>query len=123
VFTINAKHHRTRRVAIEGDRVSVGGRGTDYVAKAVAEADRAGRFLADAVAAAGHAGLSGRVRVRPVLAIVGARLLGSGRPGGVIVATPARLPLLLREMPEQLTDPEVEALYEVVRRSTTWTRR
>lgn len=61
-------------------------------------------------------------RRAPVLAIVGARLLGRGLPGGVLVATDATLALLLREQPAQLAQAELELLHQHARKSTTWTR-
>ena len=123
VLTINTKHHRTRRVVIDGDRVLVGRQETPYVAKAVAEAERATRLLRAALAKAREqSGLAERLLVRPVLAIVGARLLGTGRPGGVLVATPARLAMYLRALPAQLSPGDVDALFEISRRSTTWAR-
>ncbi len=122
IFTVNAKHHRTRRVNIEADQVAVGRRDTAYVTKAVAEAERAQRLLADALLGQGQGELAARVVVRPVLAIVGARLLGRGLPGGVLVAQAGVLPMLLRELPAQLDAGEVAALFEVARRSTTWSR-
>lgn len=138
VFTINTKHHRTKRVEIDDHQVLVGGRPTRYVEKAVFEAARAGQLLRAGcvrlalseptstgvpervVAELVEAELFGELAVRPVLVVVGARLLGRGRPGGVVVTTPARLALLLRELPTQLTAAQVRVLYEVARRSTTW---
>lgn len=43
--------------------------------------------------------MASQLVVRPMLAIVGARLLGRGRPGGVIVATPVTLAVYLRSLP------------------------
>lgn len=124
LFTVNTKHHRTRRVVIEDDRVLVDRRETAYVAKAVIEAAGAARRLREALTEqAEGTGIADRLVVRPVLAIVGARLLGTGRPGGVIVATPAQLPMYLRSLPVHYLRPaDVDALFEISRRSTTWAR-
>lgn len=121
LFTINTKHHRAGRVEISGDTVRVNRRETDYVGKAQAEARRATRLLRTALGRAGHPELAGRTTVRPVLAIVGARLLGRGLPGGVLVATPATLTVYLREQPELFTRADLDLIYQHARRSTTWT--
>lgn len=120
VFTVNTKHHRTRRVVVEADTVSVDRRPTEYVARAQREAESAERLLRAALAEDGSKTIAGHPLVRPVLAIVGARLLGKGRAGGVIVATPATLGMLLRALPTRLDRTQVQTLFEVARRSTTW---
>lgn len=121
VFSINTKHHRTGRVEIGGEMVLVNRRPTEYVGKAQAEARRATRLLRTALGQAGLPDLAGRATVRPVLAIVGARLLGRGLPGGVLVATATTLALLMREQPTQLSRTELELLHQHARKSTTWT--
>lgn len=120
VVTINTKHHRGRRVLIEGDAVIVDRRRTEYVTRARAEADDTARLLRRALARHGHASVAEHLVVRPMLAVVGARALGSGRPGGVIVASPTTVEMCLRALPVRLTRDEVGAIFEVARRSTTW---
>lgn len=121
VFIINTKHHPTGRVKISGDTILVNQRNTDYVTKAQAEARRATRLVRTALGRAGHPELAARTTVRPVLAVVAARLLGRGLPGGVLVATSANLARCLREQPHRLTRADLGLIHEYARRSTIWT--
>jgi hypothetical protein len=121
VITINTKHHRARRVAIEGDIVRVDGRATRYTEASAAEARRAQKRLRSRSTQAGHPELGEQLVVRPLLAVVGARLLGTARPGGVAVLTPANLSTYLRALPERWGTEDVAALFELCRRSDTWT--
>ncbi|WP_051342305.1 nuclease-related domain-containing protein [Pseudonocardia spinosispora] len=120
VVTINTKHHRGRRVLIEGDAVIVDRRRTEYVARARTEAEDAARLLRRALARNGRTSVAEHLVVRPMVAVVGARVLDSGRPGGVIVTNSASLEMCLRALPSRLTRDEVASVFEVARRSTTW---
>ena len=149
VITINTKHHQARRRVDVTDTITVGGRSTDYVAKARREADRAAAlltaaaadaalgspteawpFTADEVAvvatvAAGRHPRGGPSRwppVTPVIAVVGAPLHGRDRPAGVLVVTPKTLPRLLSALPTALDEHQAVTLHTLARRSTTWSR-
>jgi len=94
----------------------------DYLAKARAEAKRARRMLATALGREGHAELANQLRVRAVLALVGARMLVRTRPDGVLLATETTLARYLQQHPEQLDPAQVATIYTIARRSTTWTQ-
>jgi hypothetical protein len=73
VVTINTKHHQAGKLALDGDHLTVNGHRSDYIANARREAGRAAGLLTTALAAVGRDELAAALRVRPVLAIVGAR--------------------------------------------------
>jgi hypothetical protein len=58
--------------------------------------------------------------VTPVIAVVGAILVGMDRPRGVLVSRVGPLPRLLQAFGNPLTDLAVAQTHEVARRSTTW---
>lgn len=96
------------------------GRPTEYVRKARLEASRAGELLRAALTNADEAALAGRLVVRPLLAIVGGRLLVTGWPSGVTVVMTRQLVPILRGMPAALDAGDVDAMFALARRSTTW---
>jgi hypothetical protein len=120
LVSINTKHHRTGKLYLDRDRLVLNGRRTDYVPKARREADRVTRFLHATLAAHGHAELAARVPVRPLLAIVGGRLMTDRWPAGVTVVMTSTLIEAVRAFPAILDPDEVAAVYELARRSTTW---
>ena len=97
VVTINTR----RRLELDGDALVVNGRATEYVRKARLEALRAAELLRAALTGAGESGLAGRLVVRPLLAVVGGRLLVSvaGRGDG---GDDRQLVPILRGMPAAL---------------------
>jgi len=120
VVSINTKHHRTGKLYLDGDQLVLNGRRTDYVPKARREADRVTSFLHTTLAAHGDAELAGRVPVRPLLAIVGGRLMTERWPAGVTVVMTSTLIEAVRAFPPVLDPDQVVAVYELARRSTTW---
>ncbi|ODU05884.1 MAG: hypothetical protein ABS81_06350 [Pseudonocardia sp. SCN 72-86] len=120
VITINSKHHRAGRLTLDGEQLVVNGHLTEYVRKARREAERAAQFLRPALAGAGTPELAARVAVRPMLAIVGGRLLISRWAPGVTVVMTRQLLHAVRSIPAVLDAAEVATVYEVARRSTTW---
>lgn len=120
VVTVNTKHHRAGRLELDGDDLVVNGRATEYVRKSRLEALRAGELLRAALVDVGHPGLLDRLVVRPLLVIVGGRLLVTSWPAGVTVVMTRRLVPVLREMPTALTPDDVEVVFAWARRSTTW---
>jgi hypothetical protein len=65
-------------------------------------------------------GPAGRLVVRPLLAVVGGRLLVSSRPMGVTVVMTRQLVPVLRAMPAALDADDVDAVFAVARRPVTW---
>jgi hypothetical protein len=68
----------------------------------------------------GHAGLAGRVPVRPLIAVVGGRVMVDRWPAGVTVVMSSNLIEAVRAFPAALNAGEVAAVYALARRSTTW---
>ena len=114
VVTVNTKHHPGATVWVGDHVVTVNGATTLYARKAFAEATRAARLL---TAAAGGEPVS----VRPVIAVVGARVTGRRQTrDGVLVVSAQQLPRALRRGHRTLPDQRVHELYVVARRSETW---
>ena len=120
VVTINTKHHRAGRLELDGDTLVVNGRPTEYVRKARLEAVRAAELLRAALVDAGDPARAGRLVVRPLLAIVGGRLLVTRWPPDVAVVMTRQLVPILRGMPAALDVGDVDAVFALARRSTTW---
>jgi hypothetical protein len=122
VVTINTKHHRAGRLALDGEQLVVNGRVTDYIPKARREAERAATLLTAALTATGHPELAAQLRVRPVLAIVGGRLLVTQWTPGVAVVMTRELLGTLTALPATLDPTQVEVIYNLGRHRTVWTR-
>jgi|GEM_PF-1050662 len=120
--TINTKHHRAAQLTLDGDELLRGRHREPYVPKARREAQRVAEHLRPALRAAGHPELAERLTSRPLLAIVGARLVVRQWPAGVTVVMSEKLLHALRSIPAALDPGEVGAVYEIARRSTTWRR-
>jgi hypothetical protein len=120
LVSINTKHHRTGKLYLDGDQLVLNGHRTDYVPKARREADRVTGFLQTALTAHGYPELAGRVPVRPLLAIVGGRLMTDRWPAGVTVVMTSTLIEAVRAFPAALDPDQVAAVYDLARRSTTW---
>jgi len=121
VVTVNTKHHHRGRVVVDGDAVTVNGRDTAYVAKARREAQRARALLTTTLARHDHPTLAAALTVSPVLAVVGGTIHTRHWPAGVTIVPAARLIHTLRSMATRLAPTDVEAVFELARRSTTWT--
>ncbi|MDN5749875.1 MAG: DUF5710 domain-containing protein [Pseudonocardia sp.] len=122
VVTINTKHHRAGRLALDGDELIVNGRATDYIPTARREALRAAALLGSALDATGHPELAARLTMRPVLAIVGGRVLITSWAPGVSVVMTRQLTHTLTSMPPALDPHEVDAVYGVARHRAVWAR-
>lgn len=122
VVTINTKHHRAGRLALDGDALVVNGRPTDYIPTARREAHRAAALLGSALEATGHTDLAARLIVRPVLAVVGGRVLVSSWAPGVAVVMTRQLTHTLISLPPALELHEVDAVYDVARHRAVWAR-
>lgn len=122
VLSLNTKHHRGARVVLDGDELTVNRRPTEHIPKARRELERVSAALRPALAAAELGELATRLPIRPMIVLVGARLTRSSFPSGVTVVMSADLVTTLRQMAPSIPPTEVEAVFAVARRSTTWIR-
>lgn len=120
IVTINTKHHRGGRLVIHGDLISVDEFRTTYVQQARSEAAIAAAAVGARLRAAGHHALAERLAVHPVIAVHGGVLQVVSWPRGVTVTTTNTLLHALGSMPGVLDGAEVEEVYAIARRSTTW---
>jgi hypothetical protein len=112
VITVNTKHHRGQRVRVKSDVVFVGKAAKKYGQISQHEAARAARLL---TAAARRP-----VAVRSAVVIVGAKSVRGSRSAGVEVMPKSHLLMWLLFQRRILGRAEVDQLYEIARRSTTW---
>ena len=116
VFTVNAKNHPHANVWVGGDTFMVNGQRVPYVRNSRFEARRAARMLTE------HVGFP--VDAIGVIAVMGAHkglnIKAQPEDGKVIVTQRKRISQLLLKLPPRLTAPEIDAIYEVARRSNTW---
>ena len=117
VFTLNTKHHPGARVWVGGDTFLVDGHRQPYVRNSRHEARRAARLLS--------AALEGRpVAVTGLVVVMGATggftVKAQPEAGDVVVVRRRDVVGWLERRPEALDVTAVDALYEIARRSTTW---
>jgi hypothetical protein len=113
VYTINSKHHPGGRLQTKGgDTVFLGHTWLPYARKSAAEAKRATELLA---AACGFPH-----QVRPIIAVVGARLDTRMPLDQVVVLSNEQLLSWLHSQPQTLTPPQVEIVFAAARWSRTW---
>jgi hypothetical protein len=122
VITINTKHHPKGMVVLDGERLTVNGHRSDYIAKARREAERAAELLRSALAALGRDDIAAGLRVRAVLAVVGARVVVRGWADGVSVLMPRDLVPTLTSMSAALDPGQVDVVHGVARHRGVWTR-
>lgn len=114
VFTINAKTHPGAKIWVGGNTLMVNGAKTTYVRNARYEAERASRLLTEAC---GHP-----VHVEGLIVTVNAAdvVIKSQPPAGVTVTWRKNLAKHLLSHGQVLLEGQIDAVYEVARRSTTW---
>lgn len=116
VFTVNAKHHPNASVWVGGDTFMVNGRRLPYVRNSRYEARRAGRLLTEQVGFP--------VAATGVIAVMGAHkgftVKKQPEDGAVVVVQRRRVSQQLLKAPSRLSAREIEAIFDVGRRSTTW---
>jgi Nuclease-related domain len=120
VVSINTKNHRTGKLVLGGDELILNGHRTAYVPKARREAQRVTAFLRSALTAAGSPELAARVPIRPLIVVVGGRLVVDRWPVGVTVVMTSSLIASLRAFPAALAPEDVDAVYALARRDITW---
>jgi hypothetical protein len=117
VFTVNAKHHPNASIWVGGNTFMVNGQRVPYIRSSRHEARRASRLLTE------QTGFP--VPVSGVIAVMGAQrgytVKQQPEDGAVVVVQRRRISRHLRRLPSHLGPREVEAIFEVARRSTTWT--
>jgi hypothetical protein len=116
VFTVNTKHHPRAEIKVGAKVLFVNGHAQPYVSKACREAERVRVALAEA--------LGYRVHVGPLIVVHGHRSLSGwvgGRPQGVVVLPSWAVGWWCRMPGRPVLGPaEVEEIYTVARRSSTW---
>lgn len=116
VFTVNAKNHPHKSIWVGGDTILVNGQQVPYVRNSRYEAHRAGRLLTE------QAGFP--VHSTGIIAIVGAHngytVKKQPEDGVVVVVQRKRISQFLQARPSHLTIREIDTIYNVARRSTTW---
>lgn len=112
VITINTKHHRGKKVRAKPDVVFVGKDAKKYGQISQHEAARAARLL---TAAARRP-----VSVRSAVVVVGAKSVRGSRSAGVEVMPKSHLLVWLLFQRRILDRAEIDWLYALARRSTTW---
>lgn len=116
VFTVNAKHHPRSNIWVGGDTFLVNGQRLPYVRNSRHEASRAARVLTD------HAGFP--VEAVGVIAVMGAHngftIKRQPEDGTVVVVPRKRISQVLARLKPRLSAREIDAIYDVARRSSTW---
>lgn len=116
IFTINAKHHPNASIWVGGDTFTVNGQRVPYIRNSRHEARRAARLLTE------HAGFP--VTAAGVIAVMGAqkgfKIRAQPEDGAVVVVTRRRVSHHLLSQPHRLSPREVDAVYDIAPRSTTW---
>ncbi|WP_062460860.1 nuclease-related domain-containing protein [Demequina soli] len=120
VILVNTKHHPGAKVTVTKYGVMVNGSKTDHAPQARAQAKKAYELLNAAGAEV--------ERVVPWIAVYNGSLLQpemklAGRIPGVGVVTNHNINTNLKRLDPVLSLERVEAIYEIARRSTTWTSR
>lgn len=118
VYTINTKNHPGKSVWVSPTQVRVNGHVVPYLRNSRFEAARASRALA--------AALGWEVPVRAALVLLTGTLIPnvtvkSGGPDDVLILDRSSVPGVFTRAPTRLTQEQVEDVFAVARRSTTWT--
>lgn len=116
VFTVNAKHHPHTSIWVGGETFMVNGQRVPYVRNSRHEADRASRLLTE------QAGFP--VVAVGVIAVMGAHkgytIKKQPEDGRVVVVQRRRVSSYLQSLPVCLSSCQIDVVYDVARRSTTW---
>lgn len=117
VFTINTKHHPNSSVWVGGNTFMVDGHRVPYVRNSRFEARRTAKMLTTALGGV-------PVFTTGLIVVMGARegfkVKSQPPDGDVIVMTRREVAKWLSKRPVVLNSEQVEAMYEVARRSDTW---
>ncbi|MGI8535483.1 MAG: nuclease-related domain-containing protein [Mycobacteriales bacterium] len=117
VYPVNTKRHPGGKVWVGERAILVNGQKTDYLRNSRYEGERVRKALL------AHSGVE--VPVRAVLVFLTGTVLPQvtikQMPGDVLVLDRMDVPGAFKRAPERLTPEMIEQVYEVARRSTTWT--
>jgi hypothetical protein len=117
VYTLNTKTHPGGRVWVGARAIQVNGQPVPYLRNSQHEGQRAERLLSEA------AGFP--VPVRPVLVFLTGSLIPNvtikQRPDDVLVLDRMDIPGAFRRAPRRISPEQVDAIFHVARRCTTWT--
>jgi len=120
VFVVEVMNHPGGRVYIRPDALEVDEQQLDLALRRRIGEEVSRRLSAALAAAAGAAETLNPPPVTPVVAVVGAIVVGSDRPRGVLVSRIGHLPRLLQAFGSPLVDQAVSQVHAVARRSDTW---
>jgi hypothetical protein len=115
VFTVSCRNHQGKKAWVSGDILMVNGFRQPAIRDSRYNAGRASRLLSSAV------GLD--VEVRGVVVLFGTvkeTIKEQPRDGAVHVSTPRAARRWIQHQPSRLTPEEVDRIYAVARRSSTW---
>jgi hypothetical protein len=117
VVLINTKHHPKAKVSVTKYGIRVNGSKTEHFKQVRAQKNKAQSMLT--------AALGGPVEVHACLAIYNGGLSQpdmkiASTPTDIWVATNWNIGSVLKRLDPELTETQVEAIYDVARRSTTW---
>lgn len=118
VFTLNTKNHPGKRITVGPDWLRVDGHLQPYLRNSRHEAQRASRLLTDRV--------GWEVPVRPALILLTGTLIPevtikSGGPKDVLILDRIDVPRAFKKANTKLTQGQVDTVFQVARKSTTWT--
>jgi hypothetical protein len=117
VYTINTKNHPGKKIWIGKYAVQVNGQSVPHLRNSKTEAERVGRTLSAAVRFA--------VPVKPALVFLTGGLIPDvtirQRPPDVLIFNKLNVVRAIKRAPKRLDQEQVQAIYEVARRCTTWT--
>lgn len=119
VFTVNSKNHPGAKIWVAKYQMRVNGQPVDYLRNARHEGQRASKLL---TAATGFP-----VEVRSCVVVLTNTLVPNVNykqmPKDVMVLDRMDIPGWFKRRKRVLTDAEIEEIYNIARRSTTWTTR
>lgn len=112
VYSINTKNHPSKKVWVGGNTPMVSGQRQQYVSASRSEAKKVSVILTK--------GCGFPVTATGVVVIVNSALNIKKQPDDVHVESRRRIARWLSEQPTHLSDGEINSIFEVARRSTTW---
>jgi|ERR1035437_8913224 hypothetical protein len=112
VFTLNTKNHLGKRVTVYEYAIYVSGTKQPYLSKSRAEGKRSSKILSTACGF--------EVMVKPVVVIIASELVFKGSPKDVNVVGRRKVADWIGRRPSQLSTDQIESIYEVARRRSTW---